>query len=66
VLTFPLGLLFLLIKVEQTLTVLITPHEHGGSRVDVIGVTRSHTRDALARALVTEHSADAEALGVRL
>ena len=66
ILTFPLGLLFLLFKVEHNLNVMITPDERGGSRIDLIGVTRQRTLDALTEALVIEHGADVEPLGVRL
>jgi hypothetical protein len=66
VLTFPLGLVLLLHTVPQTLTVLITPDGRGGSRIDLIGVTRTRTLGALTEALVTELGADAEPVGVRL
>jgi hypothetical protein len=66
VLLFPLGLVFLLHKVPHTLTVLITSGGRGGSRIDLIGTTRTRTLDALTTALVVEHGADAEPLGVRL
>ena len=46
ILTFPLGLLFLLFKTERTLTVMIES-EPGGSRVDLVGATRRpHARVA--------------------
>lgn len=66
VLAFPVGLLFLLIKAKETLVVLITPEQGGGSRVDVVGVTRGRTYDSFAQALVTEHGADVEAARVRI
>lgn len=60
VLTLPLGLLFFLFKEELRLTVMITPDEHGGSRIDLIGATRKRTLDALTAALVAERGAGAE------
>jgi hypothetical protein len=63
--TFPLGLLFLLFKTERTLTVLIES-EPGGSRVDLVGATRSRTLASLDAALVTEHGADARSVVSRL
>jgi len=66
VIVFPLGLVFLLHKVPQSLNVLITPDHRGGSRIDLTGVTTTRTLDTLTRALVTEHGADAEPVGVRL
>lgn len=65
VLTFPVGLLFLLVKVNETLVVLITPEQGGGSRVDIVGVTRSRSYDALAHALVAERGAGAERVTTR-
>ncbi len=65
VLTLPLGLLFFLFKEERQLTVMITPDEHGGSRIDLIGATRKRTLEGLAAALVAEHGADAEPVTAR-
>jgi hypothetical protein len=63
--TFPLGLLFLLFKTERTLTVMIES-EPGGSRVDLVGATRSRTLASLDDALVAEHGADARSVVSRL
>jgi hypothetical protein len=63
--TFPLGLLFLLVKTERTLTVMIEA-EPGGSHVDLVGATRSRTLALLDEALVTEHGADARSVISRL
>jgi hypothetical protein len=65
IVTFPLGLLFLLVKTERTLTVMVEP-EPGGSRVDLVGATRSRTLASLDKALVTEHGADARSVVSRL
>lgn len=65
VLTLPLGLLFLLFKVEHRLAVMVTPDEHGGSRIDLIGSTRKRTLDALTAALVAERDAGAEQVTTR-
>lgn len=65
ILTFPLGLLFLLFKTERTLTVMIES-EPGGSRVDLVGATRSRTLASLDQVLVNEHGADARSVVSRL
>ena len=65
IVTFPLGLLFLLVKTERTLTVMIET-EPGGSRVDFVGATRSRTLASLDEALVSEHGADARSVVSRL
>jgi hypothetical protein len=63
--TLPLGLLFLLFKTERTLTVMIEA-EPGGSRVDLVGATRSRTLASLDAVLVAEHGADARRVVSRL
>ncbi|WP_310529410.1 hypothetical protein [Nocardioides sp.] len=66
VFTFPLGLVFLLHKVPQTLHLVITADERGGSRIDLLGVTRKRTLDALTEALAVQRGADAEPVSSRL
>lgn len=65
IVTFPLGLLFLLFKTERTLNVMIES-EPGGSRVDLVGATRSRTLALLDQVLVNEHGADARSVVSRL
>ncbi len=65
IVTFPLGLLFLLFKTERTLNVMIES-EPGGSRVDLVGATRSRTLASLDQVLVNEHGADARSVVSRL
>jgi hypothetical protein len=65
IVTFPVGLLFLLVKTERTLTAMIEA-EPGGSRIDLVGATRSRTLASLDQALVTEHGADAHSVISRI